>query len=105
MALLIWPVAGVELVGWSASNNLPHADGFYSADRPLYFVTHFYAHQPDAPFQLTINLKVNNEAIFSLFLNKCAMIFFCGDDVKRSHLGCWLAVAMGKGNRWWLKWP
>ena len=76
MALLIWPVAGVELVGWSASNNLPHADGFYSADRPLYFVTHFYAHQPDAPFQLTINLKVNNEAIFSLFLNKCAMVFF-----------------------------
>lgn len=59
MALLIWPVAGVELVGWSASSNMPLSDPFYAETaRPLYFITYFYGMQPDAPYQLRIVLKV-----------------------------------------------
>lgn len=61
MALMIWPVAGVELVGWSANPNLPHVDPFYAGTaRPLYFVTYFYGVQPTAPYQLTVTLKVHS---------------------------------------------
>ena len=57
MALMIWPVAGVELVAWSPSPNLPHADRFYS-ERPLYFINYFYGVQPTLPYNFTITLKV-----------------------------------------------
>jgi hypothetical protein len=58
MSLLIWPVKGVELVGWSASKEIPLADSFYT-ERPLYFVTYFYGVQPDVPYELTVTLKVS----------------------------------------------
>ena len=63
MTLLIWPIKGVEMVGWSASTELPHADSFYT-ERPLYFVTYFYGVQPPAPYELTITLKVVFTQIF-----------------------------------------
>lgn len=63
MTLLIWPIKGVEMVGWSASKELPHADSFYT-ERPLYFVTYFYGVQPPAPYELTITLKVVFTQIF-----------------------------------------
>lgn len=57
MTILIWPVQGVEMIGWSAGKELPHADSFYT-ERPLYFVTYFYGVQPTVPYELTITLKV-----------------------------------------------
>ena len=58
MALMIWPVQGVELVGWSPSKDLPHADRYYATQRPLYFVNYFYGVHPTAPYNFTITLKV-----------------------------------------------
>lgn len=57
MTLMIWPISGVKLVGWSASKELPHADSFYT-ERPLYFVTYFYGVQPNTPYELTVTLEV-----------------------------------------------
>lgn len=57
MALIIWPVRNVQLVGWSASEELPEADSFYT-ERPLYFVTYFYGSQPNTPYELTLDFKV-----------------------------------------------
>ena len=47
MALIIWPVQNVKLIGWSAGKELPEADSFYT-ERPLYFVTYFYGSFPFA---------------------------------------------------------
>lgn len=68
MTLLIWPVKGVELVGWSASKELPLADSFYT-ERPLYFVTYFYGVQPVVPYELTVTLKVS-------FYFSCSFLIF-----------------------------
>lgn len=68
MTLLIWPVRGIQLVGWSASKELPCVDSFYT-ERPLYFVTYFYGVQPSAPYELTITLKVSHFLSTSLGVN------------------------------------
>lgn len=65
MTLMIWPVQGVEVTGWSASKELPHADPFYT-ERPLYFVTYFYGVQPTVPYELTITLKVLLKSLLSI---------------------------------------
>jgi len=57
MALIIWPVQNVKLIGWSAGKELPEADSFYT-ERPLYFVTYFYGSQPNVPYELTLDFKV-----------------------------------------------
>ena len=57
MGLLIWPVKGVELVGWSPSGTLPYADTYYK-ERPLYFVSYFYGVHPTKPYEFTLTLKV-----------------------------------------------
>ena len=57
MALLIWPIQGVEFLGWSPSKDLPHADSYYT-ERPLYFVNYIYGAQPIAPYEFSVILKV-----------------------------------------------
>jgi len=58
MAVLIWPVKGVELVEWSPSKELPQGDLYYAAERPLYFVNYLSGTRPSSPYTFSITLKV-----------------------------------------------
>lgn len=79
MTLLIWPVKGVELVAWSASQELPLPDSFYT-ERPLYFVTYFYGVQPDVPYELTVTLKVHLIFILNFLISFWQRLFWVTND-------------------------
>lgn len=79
MTLLIWPVKGVELVAWSASQELPLPDSFYT-ERPLYFVTYFYGVQPDVPYELTVTLKVHLIFILNFPISIWQRLFWVTND-------------------------
>jgi len=58
MAVLIWPIKGVNLVEWSPSKDLPQGDSYYEAERPLYFVNYLSGTRPPSAYTFSITLQV-----------------------------------------------